>query len=562
MRIYSIFLFLLIINFSYSQRHLSLRDSIIKYEFSNPNLAVEFGLEYIDEVQNKTPDSLVVGTYAKIGSVLSNMGLFGSALSYYNRALEIYNTLPEKLKSSPELQQPPWIILNIGSIYFKNGDLEKAEEKYKQALDIFKSLKNKEDSQNGINTTESNLGLIDEQKGEFIEAEKKYLKIYERRLQNEKPEDIVYSLSQLIAINFLKGDKKSAENKLNELDQYYEKNKDLYNSKSLFTRNYGYGYVVYGAYNQSIKKYKKAIKYFDISKDILKDFPTELISLGSRFAECYLGAGDLDKAEAVAKKNLKIKNISEAEKRYNYNVLEKVYLKKGLNSELLKVKDSLILITSGGSNSKILKTLNDLDTQIKISNSVRELNESKIRYNTYLYILIICTILLFFSLITIRINFNYQKEKGNRLELEKFAIKNELEKKNRELMSKSNFILQRNDYLKKLQKKFEDSKVEEKSIKRLSKELNMVISSEKTYQDFDNMFIEVYPEFYKSLNQINKLSKTDLRLASYIKMNHSNDEIAQISGVSVRTIESQRYRLSKKLKLDKGRDLNSFIHNI
>ena len=562
MRIYSIFLFLLIINFSYSQRDLSLRDSIIKYEFSNPNLAVEFGLEYIDEVQNKTPDSLVVGTYAKIGSVLSNMGLFGSALSYYNRALEIYNTLPEKLKSSPEVQQPPWIILNIGSIYFKNGDLEKAEEKYNQALDIFKSLKNKEDSQNGINTTESNLGLIDEQKGEFIEAEKKYLKIYERRLQNEKPEDIVYSLSQLIAINFLKGDKKSAENKLDELDQYYEKNKDLYNSKSLFTRNYGYGYVVYGAYNQSIKKYKKAIKYFDISKDILKDFPTELISLGSRFAECYLGAGDLDKAEAVAKKNLKIKNISEAEKRYNYNVLEKVYLKKGLNSELLKVKDSLILITSGGSNSKILKTLNDLDTQIKISNSVRELNESKIRYNTYLYILIICTILLFFSLITIRINFNYQKEKGDRLELEKFAIKNELEKKNRELMSKSNFILQRNDYLKKLQKKFEDSKVEEKSIKRLSKELNMVISSEKTYQDFDNMFIEVYPEFYKSLNQINKLSKTDLRLASYIKMNHSNDEIAQISGVSVRTIESQRYRLSKKLKLDKGGDLNSFILNI
>ena len=90
----------------------------------------------------------------------------------------------------------------------------------------------------------------------------------------------------------------------------------------------------------------------------------------------------------------------------------------------------------------------------------------------------------------------------------------------------------------------------------------MVISSEKTYQDFDNMFIEVYPEFYKSLNQINKLSKTDLRLSSYIKMNHSNDEIAQISGVSVRTIESQRYRLSKKLKLDKGGDLNSFILNI
>ena len=63
----------------------------------------------------------------------------------------------------------------------------------------------------------------------------------------------------------------------------------------------------------------------------------------------------------------------------------------------------------------------------------------------------------------------------------------------------------------------------------MSKELNMVISSEKSYQDFDNMFVEVYPDFYKSLNEMAKLSKTDLRLASYIKMNHSNDEIAKIS---------------------------------
>ena len=45
-------------------------------------------------------------------------------------------------------------------------------------------------------------------------------------------------------------------------------------------------------------------------------------------------------------------------------------------------------------------------------------------------------------------------------------------------------------------------------------------------------------------------------------MNHSNDEIAKISGVSIRTIESQRYRLSKKFNLENGYELNNFIHNI
>ena len=54
-----------------------------------------------------------------------------------------------------------------------------------------------------------------------------------------------------------------------------------------------------------------------------------------------------------------------------------------MNSELLKVKDSLILISAGGSSGKIFKSLNNLETQIQISKSVRELNESKIRYNTY-----------------------------------------------------------------------------------------------------------------------------------------------------------------------------------
>ena len=81
-----------------------------------------------------------------------------------------------------------------------------------------------------------------------------------------------------------------------------------------------------------------------------------------------------------------------------------------------------------------------------LSKSARELNESKIRYNSYLFILIIGSVILFFSLVTIRINYNYQKEKGSRLELEKDRVTEQLNQKNRELVSKANFIIQRNDY--------------------------------------------------------------------------------------------------------------------
>jgi len=231
--------------------------------------------------------------------------------------------------------------------------------------------------------------------------------------------------------------------------------------------------------------------------------------------------------------------------------------------QLLNIKDSLILIFSGASNSKIFSTLNSFENKIQIANTAKEINENKIKYNTYIYILIICSLILFFSLITIRISYNLQKEKGSRLEIEKKAVISKLEEKNRELVSKTNFIIQRNDYLKKIKKEVNSGKVDSKtSINRIAKELDLVIKSEKYYSDFDKMFIEVYPDFYKKLNALATLSQTDLRLASYIKMNHTINEIASISGVSLRTVESQRYRLSKKLNLGKDQNLNSFLLSI
>ena len=197
------------------------------------------------------------------------------------------------------------------------------------------------------------------------------------------------------------------------------------------------------------KEYNKAIQRFNKAKIYLKDLPTEIAALGSRFAECFYGLGQLEEAERIALNNLSINNLSEREKRYNYKVLEKIYRKSESQTELLKIKDSLLIISAGGSAQKVLSTLNNLEAQIQLANSARELNESKIKYNTYLYILIVCTVILFFSLLTIRINYNYHKERSTRLALEKEAIENELDKKNRELVSKSNFIIQRNDYLKK-----------------------------------------------------------------------------------------------------------------
>ena len=45
-------------------------------------------------------------------------------------------------------------------------------------------------------------------------------------------------------------------------------------------------------------------------------------------------------------------------------------------------------------------------------------------------------------------------------------------------------------------------------------------------------------------------------------MNQNNNEIATLNGVSLRTVETQRYRLTKILNLNDDQDLNSYIKNI
>ena len=156
-----------------------------------------------------------------------------------------------------------------------------------------------------------------------------------------------------------------------------------------------------------------------------------------------------------------------------------------------------------------------------------------------------------------------KEERNIRLEAEQQVIEAELENKQIELVNKTNFIAQRNEYLEKLRgsiDKEEKETSESKISRKIKNDINRIIGSEKVFEDFENQFNKVYPDFFKDmLAQFGKLSNTDLRLSAYIKMNQSNSQIAQITGASIRTVESQRYRLSKKLDLTKEDDLNSLI---
>ncbi len=459
-----IFLLYFFSSLVYSQDGKSIRDTILKYQFTNPSKAIDFGVEFTNKMYDAEPTQLIQQTYGLIGEILQNVGLDDLALEYFNQSIKQYQALPDSEKKFPTINYPPWIILNIGNIYLQNRDLDKAYQKYSQAIDLFEKIKDNDIKFIGLNTSYSNIGLIEDLKGNLDKTDSIYFQVYQKRMTRPKHEDILYSLSQLLSVEIRKNELSVAQSRLKEIDTYYVGlSSDLRDKKgSLIRRNYGYSYLVFGAYYQSIKEYDKAIDYLTKSKKIMYDFPDELTSLGSRFAECYLGLNDLKMAEQVAKQNLQIKNLNKKEKKYNYKVLENVYKKKKLDAEIIKIKDSLILLSSSSFSSALANKLGKLEINLNLAESKRLINENKLKSNRQLFAVIIMLTILLLGFLTLKANYNLQLEKTQRLELLNQYFKNEVEKKNRELTSKVNFISQRNEYLKSLKRKISsNSKAEE-----------------------------------------------------------------------------------------------------
>ena len=71
---------------------------------------------------------------------------------------------------------------------------------------------------------------------------------------------------------------------------------------------------------------------------------------------------------------------------------------------------------------------------------------------------------------------------------------------------------------------------------------------------------DFYSDFYTTLTSKHpELTLNDLRFIAMVKLNFSNKEIAQYGNMSIRTVESKKYRLRKKLDLPADLDFNQWV---
>lgn len=139
-------------------------------------------------------------------------------------------------------------------------------------------------------------------------------------------------------------------------------------------------------------------------------------------------------------------------------------------------------------------------------------------------------------------------------ELEK--NKEELENYIKQLLQKS----QEQEILKQQLEQIESQKSEQKSLKAFQELINSKILTKDDWYFFKEKFTSVYPTFFNHIkSQGYQLTKSEERLVALEKLELNNEEIANILGVSLRTIIMSRYRLRKKINAPKDISLIKYF---
>ena len=162
-----------------------------------------------------------------------------------------------------------------------------------------------------------------------------------------------------------------------------------------------------------------------------------------------------------------------------------------------------------------------------------------------------------------------QRIKRNRVAREKQEeiYKQEIEHKKKELASQTLHLVQKNTFLEELKENLENLKNSPEKFKMEFRRIVMLLkkekASDKDWETFKTYFSEVHNDFDQKLKTLYAdISEKEIRLAAFLRMNLTTKEIAATMNVLPDSILKSKYRLKKKLGLDREMDLTNFLNTL
>jgi DNA-binding CsgD family transcriptional regulator len=155
-------------------------------------------------------------------------------------------------------------------------------------------------------------------------------------------------------------------------------------------------------------------------------------------------------------------------------------------------------------------------------------------------------------------------------ELKNQQLQYELRHKSQELASSTMNLIRKNEILLEIIDNLskvtndintnQDTKTVLSRINKMERNIKQNIENDSNWKRFEENFDLVYENYLKRLSEMYPdLNTSDKKLCAYLKMDLSSKDIAQLLNMSIRSIEMNRYRLRKKMDLDRDVNLSEFL---
>ena len=559
--------------------NIELKEKIYELKYSDPNLAISMCLNSLEDFLPLGPSITTLFLYSTLGELYSKKDLPVLALSYLEDAMYEYDLLRNEgiaISKSKPLKQP-WLILNIGNIYFKQGEYDKALERYKLGMINFTKIDSLIPKIRGLSTTYNNIALVQVELENYNLALENIIKAFNLRVKhNFNPIDIAHSFKSFSELYFKwnmqkKGNlylaKTDSVNRLIQNQKSTSKYKDFEDLTFKLSENYvGNCYEYKGTYLFKQKRYIQALEAFNTASSYYGEFTFQKVSLMNKKANVYYMLSEfgnclkvIDESILLSKEQ-NLQNEEEIALELKFKVLNKL----GLSSDLEITVDEILQNNDYRYSVQIDQLLSGLESKNEIKIKKREIEEQKQKNSRIVFISIIVILILGFAaayFLSRKVYLDKQMIIAN--QNQKIAL-SDLEHKKRELASISTNIVQENEQISNILKdlKYYTSLLKldkDKSIfNPLIQSIKRILTEKRKEDLYTDQFNAAYPGYFEYLTRTYKdLTTSDLKLCTFLRMNLNTKEIADIMGLSVRSVESRRYRLRKKLQLSKDEDLVS-----
>jgi hypothetical protein len=498
-------------------------------------------VSYYKQIEKLSPEQTMslVSFYIPLGASHEELGMWNRSLNFYFEALNLaeeYNFEPQKAM----------IYNNMGVIYYSRGELEKAEYYLLKAIDINKKSGVKKELFNNYN----NLGGVYIKHKDYNRAlEMSLLAI--QQLDDGKDVYLYYSMQNNIAtIYLLKNDPNLAISYLSNAKEHQ---------------------IRYGFISDLVQTYASLSRAFEMigMKDSARLYIEKSLLQTQAINNKHIESQILQETAAFSERNGNIKKAYEALKKVS------------------QINDSISQIDNQ-------QKMNDLERMYFADKKIRE-NELEIQNITLqklasdrLWIISASVAILLVIVVLYLINYSKNKEKERKSEevlLQRQAelyekekelqrqkeldLNDTIDKQNRELASYTLYLIKNNEFISDIKDELKQLLLElnpkdrhnREHIRELINKLNQQHSTDN-WEEFSYYFEKVHPSFYHNLEKhYPDLTVKERRLCAFLKLGLSSKEISAITFKEVRSVESARNRLRKKLEISPEDNLTDFLQN-